>query len=239
MFSLAFGCAQWSSSLHRVSDVNVDTTRTGVRIENTIEKRKPRKRPSGTRVVRRTPPPPPPVNTDFCGHIDALEVLRTCGTDEDVTTRRTARTTIETEIRRATRTIGVPALIAKTQPATSALINIPTIYYTHAATHTRDVTLLGQTIRIEATPASYTWHHGDGTKQATRNPGRPHPNKDITHTYTQPAASVNIRVDTTYRIRYRLPDGSWHSLPETLTPTGPTTTLSIHEARPYLTANRR
>ena len=173
----------------------------------------------------------------YCSFIDVRELPRECpNTDEPTTPRRdNTRDAIQTQVQTAVRTLKVPALTAVTQPGDQALINIPTILYTTPVPFTRDVTLLGQTIRIQADPAAYRWHHGDNTSQTTRTPGAPYPRKDVTHTYTKPQANTRVRVDTIYRIRYRLPDGTWQTVPDTLTITGPTTTITIHEARPYLT----
>ena len=183
---------------------------------------------TGTRVTRPKP--------KYCSFIDVRELPRECpNTDDPTTPRRNNRDVIQTQVQTAVRTLKVPALTAVTQPGDQALINIPTILYTTPVPFTRDVTLLGQTIRIQADPAAYRWHHGDNTSQTTRTPGAPYPRKDVTHTYTKPQANTRVRVDTIYRIRYRLPDGTWQTVPDTLTITGPTTTLTIHEARPYLT----
>ena len=182
----------------------------------------------GTRVTRPKP--------KYCSFIDVRELPRECpNTDDPTTPRRNNRDVIQTQVQTAVRTLKVPALTAVTQPGDQALINIPTILYTTPVPFTRDVTLLGQTIRIQADPAAYRWHHGDNTSQTTRTPGAPYPRKDVTHTYTKPQANTRVRVDTIYRIRYRLPDGTWQTVPDTLTITGPTTTITIHEARPYLT----
>lgn len=70
------------------------------------------------------------------------------------------------------------------------------------------------------------------------NGSQSHPARDITHTYTSPATGIKLRVDTTYTIRYRIGDGTWFTLADTLTITGPTTGLEVHEARPYLTKPR-
>lgn len=216
--------------------VDTNSTRKTVRIDTTSITKKPRPRKPRTRVSRPTPIPTPtlPPGQSYCGFIDIRDLPRICYETLDPTS---PRNTIENEIRRATRTIGVPALTARTQPTSKAIINIPTILYTTSTVFTRDVTLLGQTTRIEATPRSYVWHHGDGSKQTTRNPGRAHPHHDITHTYRQPQNTAKIRVDTVYQIRYRLADGTWATLSNTLTITGPETQLTIAEARPYLTKN--
>ena len=219
-------------SASSAKSVDTDVWREKVKISVVEVKGKPR-----GRVGSPSRPMPVPRVRDpkICSYSDSQARINLCPKPE--ATREANRTSLETEVLRASRTLGLPALKAHTQPAKNALINIPTILYTNATPFTRDVTLLGQTIRIEATPTRYTWHHGDGTRQTTHSPGAKHPSHDVTHTYQKPKKHAPVRVDTTYQIRYRTPDGQWTTLADTLTITGPTTNLTINEARPYLTTN--
>ena len=52
----------------------------------------------------------------------------------------------------AIRRIGLPSLTARTQPEDKTLVNFATIFYTEPTPFTRSVTLLGQRVRITATP---------------------------------------------------------------------------------------
>ncbi len=63
----------------------------------------------------------------------------------------------------ALRRMGLPALAAHTQPEGKTLVNFATIFYTEPQPFTRDITLLGQAVTVEATPATFTWHYGDGS----------------------------------------------------------------------------
>ena len=140
------------------------------------------------------------------------------------------------QVRIATRSIGIPGLRVQTRPQSEVLINIDTVLFAEAATFERTVTLLGQDVTVRAVPAAFVWHHGDGTTQTTRSPGKPNAKSDVKHMYRKPAEGLRLTVDTTWTIQYRVAGGSWQDLDETLTVTGPATTLATREARPYLVA---
>ena len=55
-----------------------------------------------------------------------------------------------------------PATVGS-QPGPNALRGAETNFYAVAAEQAFDLTLLGQTVHIDATPVSYTWDYGDGT----------------------------------------------------------------------------
>lgn len=139
------------------------------------------------------------------------------------------------DILTAAREVGMPALKLHIQPGGRTLVNVDTIFYTDPRTLRRTVTLLGRSVRLEATPVRFTWVHGDGTTAGTSRPGRPYPAKDVTHQYQQPNDHLRARVDTTYRVRYSVDGGGWATLDETLTARGPSTALDVDEAAPVLT----
>lgn len=139
------------------------------------------------------------------------------------------------DILRAVRDIGMPPHRLHIQPSGRTLVNIETIFYTDPVHLRRTVTLLGHSVRLDAEPIRFTWVHGDGTQETTSNPGQPYPAKDVTHEYQQPGVGLRARVDTTYRVRYRVDGGGWNELGETLTATGPATRLDVDEAAPVLT----
>ena len=129
----------------------------------------------------------------------------------------------------------MPPLKVRIQPGGRTLVNVDTIFFTDPTTLNRTVSLLGHSVRLEAQPVSYTWVHGDGTRDSTTKPGRPYPAKDVTHRYQRPDDNLRARVDTTYRVRYSVDGGGWATLGETLTAPGPTTSLDVDEATPILT----
>lgn len=114
------------------------------------------------------------------------------------------------------------------------LVNFETNFYTpdHRSID-QTVTVAGQSVVIRAVPVSYTYYFGDETSTTTASPGSPHPDLEITHEYTQ-VAEVAVQVDTTYAGEYRIGDGDWASIPETLTVAGAAQDLQIVEALPQL-----
>ncbi|SKB09852.1 hypothetical protein SAMN06295964_2926 [Aeromicrobium choanae] len=130
--------------------------------------------------------------------------------------------------------VGLPRLRVAVQPAGSTLVNLDTIFHTSSAPFEETVDILDSTVDLRATPASYSWHHGDGTAQTTTSPGRPYPALDVIHRYRRPGG-VSARVDVTYRVTYRVDGGAWQELDSTITATGPATPLRVREARPVLT----
>lgn len=135
----------------------------------------------------------------------------------------------------AVRRVGLPRLTTTVQPPGATLVNLETIFHTTAEPFERTVPILGSTVDLRATPAQYTWHHGDGTSQTTTIPGRPYPAMDVVHRYHDPAARVSASVDVTYRVTYRIDDGDWQDLDTTITAPGPATQLRVREAIPVLT----
>ena len=137
----------------------------------------------------------------------------------------------------ALRRIGLPAIEAKTQPEDKTLVNFDTIFYAEPQTFRRTITLLGQSVEVEAQPSRYVWHHGDGTSAATTSPGAPYPSKDVVHQYRDAHRTVQARVDVVYSARFRVGGGAWQDIAETVTIAGPPTPLRISEATPVLSGS--
>lgn len=134
----------------------------------------------------------------------------------------------------ALRKIGLPAVQAKTQPADKTLVNFDTIFYAEPKAFARTLTLLGQRVDIEASPAQFTWRHGDGTITTTREAGAPYPSTDITHQYLEAHQTLHPSVDVAYQARFRVQAGPWQEIPQLVTISGPTTPLRISEATAVL-----
>lgn len=121
-------------------------------------------------------------------------------------------------------------------PGGETLVNFETNFYTTLTDpETQTVRLLGQRVLIEADPVRYTWHFGDGTTQTTASPGRPYPRLTHTHAYRDPER-VRVRVDVTYRGRYRINGGEWTPIPVTRTINGEAVPMRVIEAVPQLSA---
>jgi len=134
----------------------------------------------------------------------------------------------------ALRRLGLPAVRTHTQPEDKTLVNFDTIFYAEPTTFRRTITLLGQQVDVEATPARFTWRPGDGSVRTTTTPGRPYPAKDVTHRYEQAHRTVQASVDVTYTARFRVAGGAWQDIAETITISGPPTPLRVAEATPVL-----
>lgn len=138
-------------------------------------------------------------------------------------------------VRREMQRLAWPAADLEIQPPDGeTLVNFETNFFTdHTRPVTRTITLLGQRVSIEATPVEYRWHFGDGTTRVTTGPGAPYPDLDITHPYAA-TGTVQPRVDTTYRGRYRINDDGWQDVPGSLTVRGEPVPLRIRSATPHL-----
>lgn len=134
----------------------------------------------------------------------------------------------------ALRTIGLPAARARTQPETKTLVNFATNFYTRPQALTRTVVLLGQQVRIVATPAGYTWHYGDGRSSRTTGPGARYPRLVVTHRYQQAHTTVVTSVDVTYTARFTVGNGPSQVIPGAVTIAGPGAPLRVSEATAVL-----
>lgn len=114
------------------------------------------------------------------------------------------------------------------------LVNFDTNFYTpdHQSID-QSLTIAGQSVVIRAVPVSYTYYFGDDTSTTTASPGSPHPDLEITHQYAR-TGDVVVRVDTTYAGEYRIGEGEWTSIPDTLTVEGDEQDLEVVEALPQL-----
>jgi hypothetical protein len=119
-------------------------------------------------------------------------------------------------------------------PKGQTLVNFETNFYTlDKQPIDQTVIVANRPVEIRATPTSYTFDFGDGEVTTTTSPGRPHPNLDVTHVYEQ-LGKVSVRLDTTYSGEYRIGNGNWVAIPETLTVAGEPQDLEILEALPQL-----
>ncbi len=89
--------------------------------------------------------------------------------------------------------------------------------------------LHGRVLTVRATPVSYRWVFGDGEEDMTRA----FVARFVDHTYLG-TGEYEARVDVTYSGEYRVGEGAWVALSDTLTVRGPALTLTAVEARPVL-----
>ncbi|MEG9225650.1 hypothetical protein [Aeromicrobium sp. Sec7.5] len=143
---------------------------------------------------------------------------------------------VAAEIRRAVESVGLPALALRIQPGGETLVNVETIFHTQAPEFRHSTVLLGQAVEIAATPARFTWHHGDGTTQTTSTPGAPYPSTAVTHRYSRVAAGLSPRVDVGYRVSYRVNGGPEQQIDQLITAPGPAAALAVVEAAPVVVA---
>jgi hypothetical protein len=143
----------------------------------------------------------------------------------------------EAMILQAFRRIPLPSLRSQSQPADKTLINFDTIFFTRAEPLTRQVTLLGQRVRLEIRPSRFEWIHGDGTTETTTTPGAPYPAKDVVYRYADAHRTVAHRVVVTWSAEYSLNGGPLRPVNGTVTTTGPATALRIAEASPALSGS--
>lgn len=136
------------------------------------------------------------------------------------------------------RRVGLPALTVTTTPAGKTLVNLETVFHTDPETVTRQLSLLGQAVTVEATPEAFAWDFGDGARDTTADPGRPYPALDITHRYAVAAVTVTPSVTTVYSGRFRVNGGPWADIGGTVTIPGPALPLRVAEATPVLSGNR-
>ena len=139
----------------------------------------------------------------------------------------------------ALRRVGLPELTTVVQPEGKTLVNFDTNFYTEPVPVTLTLTLLGQRVDVEATPATYRWDFGDGTTVTTSDPGAAYPDLSITHRYADAGVTVRPHVTTTYTARFRVRGGAWQDVGGTVTVPGPATALRVAEATPLLSGEHR
>lgn len=139
------------------------------------------------------------------------------------------------DVQKAFAELPLPAGTLVIQPPDGlTLVNFKTNFYTTStAPISTTVTLLEQPVTLEATPATYTWHFGDGETTSTTEPGAAYPRLTITHDYKL-KGDYQPSLSTTYTGRYKIADGPWQTIPGTVTIDGPTQPLRAIEAQPKL-----
>jgi hypothetical protein len=125
------------------------------------------------------------------------------------------------------RRLPLPAAAIKVQPPSRrTLINIPTNLYAGAASVILPTTVLGQAVRVRATPLRFHWSYGDGTKLTTTDPGGPYPDLRTAHVYRRPG-TCTLGLATTYTGEYSVGGGPWLAIDGLATVDSPGTRLTV------------
>ncbi len=103
----------------------------------------------------------------------------------------------------------------------------------------RSLVLLGRSVRVQAWPVSFVWHHGDGSSAVSSVPGAPYPSKQVTYAYGDAGVSVRPWVEVVYAARFRVGSGPWREVGETVSVAGPESSLRVAEATAVLSGEYR
>ena len=116
-------------------------------------------------------------------------------------------------------------------PAPDTLVRIPTVFTTSApASYDIPLTLLGRSVVITATAATYTWHFGDGTSASTSSPGT---QGRVEHVYTESAPrSAYVVIEWTGT--FTVDGGPAQQVNGTATTTGDPVAIEVKQARTEL-----
>lgn len=128
-----------------------------------------------------------------------------------------------------------------TQPAgNTTLVNLTTFYevaWTPTGFEPGEIdrsVLRGIPVSIRPKLVGFTYVFGDGTTLGpTTSTGGAYPQGDVTHLYAKPGTFA-VRVDTTFGADFSLDGRTWDPIPSTVTVPGPTTTVTVREAKAVL-----
>lgn len=129
------------------------------------------------------------------------------------------------------------------EPDNLGVAGLPTNFVASASTQTQTGDLFGFPIRVRFTPATYSFHYGDGATASGSDGGTSWASlgqaqftpTDTSHTYAE-RGTYDARVDVAYTAEIDL-GGGWFSIPGQLNTTGPAQEIRIFEAHTALVAN--
>ncbi len=121
--------------------------------------------------------------------------------------------------------------VATVSPAPDTLVRIPTVFTSSSpASYDIPLTLLGRSVVITATAATYTWHFGDGTTASTSTPGT---QGRVEHVYTA-SAPRNAYVVIEWTGTFTVDGGPVQQVNGTATTTGDPVAIEVKQARTEL-----
>ncbi|SJN29114.1 hypothetical protein FM104_06365 [Microbacterium esteraromaticum] len=129
------------------------------------------------------------------------------------------------------------------EPDNLGVAGLPTNFVTTASVHTRAGTLFGSPLEVRFTPATYTFHYGDGESTASDTGGRTWDDlhqaqftpTDTSHTYAE-RGTYDARVDIAYTAEINLGPG-WYPVTGQLDIPGAAQSIRIYEAHTALVAH--
>jgi hypothetical protein len=127
------------------------------------------------------------------------------------------------------------------QPAgNTTLVNLRTFYkvnWTSQGFQPGEVdrsVLRGIPVQIRPKLVGFTYVFGDGSSTGpTTSTGGVYPDGDVTHVY-RAKGEYPVRVDTTFGADFSLDGSTWDEIPSTVTVPGPSTTVTVREAKGVL-----
>ena len=129
------------------------------------------------------------------------------------------------------------------EPDNLGVAGLPTNFVASASVQTQNGDLFGFPIRVRFTPATYSFHYGDGATDSGSEGGTSWASlgqaqftpTDTSHTYAE-RGTYDARVDVAYTAEIDL-GGGWFSVAGQLSTTGPAQEIRIFEAHTALVAN--
>ncbi len=133
------------------------------------------------------------------------------------------------------RRLPIPAPQILIQPPDRlTLINIDTNLLTTRKPVTLPTTILGQPVRVRATPATYSWRYGDGHALTTPDPGDLYPHMPTAHIYTVPGI-YTVELTTTFTGEFSVGGGPWQPVDGTASTTSRPIIVTAEERRAVIT----
>lgn len=135
----------------------------------------------------------------------------------------------------------IPASTLKSQLGGFTLKGAHTNLYADGGQQTLNTIVLNQPVTIRATPISYTFTYGDGTKLTTKNPGSPTPGNgfDIktttSHIYTK-TGIFTATLSTAYTGEFSVNGGPYQPIPGTANVTSTPLDIDVWRTKHYRVA---